>query len=157
MKLGKIEKFVLLYLYSKSPHEDWGEHIRGVKNKTVYGRVDRTQLIFQFYQTKNGDFSKNYKAIVKWAIPEDDYAKLQSTFSRALGRLREKGLVVYEKPFGRQSNRTLTERRISVDVTEEGRIEMLRLVRYARRKLGLADASMTRQQIGEFLELLKDG
>lgn len=140
MKLGKIDKFILLYM-----HED--RQIQDSRRLIEPGIVDRSHLILQFYFIKKNIFNINYKGTVKSAMPARDYATLQSSFSRSLKKLLDSGLVQYSQPVGRQSNRVLTERRIGIRLTDAGTVEMQRMVARARKTLGDHNAKMIRKNI----------
>ena len=117
------------------------------------GWVDRTHLIFQYYQILHGNVASQHKGALKSAIPIESYNKLQATFSRALKSLTGKKLIYYANAFGKKATRRLTERRIGVCPTDKGLAEITKLVGRARRSLGDGHAQMTRKNIKAFLDL----
>lgn len=84
MKLGKIEKFILRYLWYYNHDPD-------------YNHVYRSQLVYSLYSIPRGNRKFGLNKNIKDIIPLEEYNRLQASVTRSTKSLEKKGLIEKER------------------------------------------------------------
>ncbi len=122
MKLGKIERFILRYLYYyqlSTGHPDSREY---------HGY--RSQMVYVLFNLRKGNTAFSYRRNLKQHIPPQEYRSLQVTVSRSTKSLEAKGFIFREhlqdedylkkKYPGRRRTEQFRRRRYAFFLTESG-------------------------------------
>lgn len=88
MKLGKIEKFILRYLWY---------YRRCVSNDKTYNHGYRSQILYVLYNLQQGNDRFSYRKNLKDNIPSKAYNRLQAIITRSTKSLENKGLIKRER------------------------------------------------------------
>jgi DNA-binding MarR family transcriptional regulator len=106
--LGKTEKFVLRYLRQ---YEQCGLVYHGY----------RSQILMALYVAQNGNIPHSYRVNMAKFIEKRRYDVLQSSLTRSLKTLENKGLVERKTMFGDSARLLFSKRRWRFQLTEPGR------------------------------------
>ena len=88
MKLGKIEKFILRYLWY---------YRRCVSDDKTYNHGYRSQILYVLYNLQQGNDRFSYRKNLKDTIPSKSYNRLQAIVTRSTKSLEYKGLIKRER------------------------------------------------------------